>query len=188
MNKLFISNIKAENNRYRIRIVREKDLIDLFNIYSNKENIIYLNKDDCNGDDFYYESIDKLEKKYLFWKEAYKNKWFVRYSIIDKVNKKVIGMLELMPIKSYDSFNESILFRLDLLLKYEKEEFISEIITLCKKNILKNCKYRKIIIKCDPKMNERYNSLISLKFKQSKRLYIGAEDNKQYKNYYVLKK
>ena len=98
MDKLFEINPKIENSRYRIRLVRKKDLIELLEIYSNKENLKFINVDDCNGEDFYFPSIEMLEKKYEFWKYAYKKKWFIRMSIISKNDNRIIGTIELMKI------------------------------------------------------------------------------------------
>ena len=188
MNRLYIENPKIENSKYRIRLVRKKDLNDLLKIYSNKENLKYINCDDCNGDDFYYSNLKELENKYEFWKCAYKKKWFIRMSIISKETKLVIGMCELMMIDSYDSFNDCILLRLDLLIEYEKNNVIKDIICLLNDQLLINCSYKKLITKATSNMKERVLTLNQLGFKLSNRILVGKEDNKPYKDYYVRKK
>ena len=93
MNKLFEVNPKIENSKYRIRLIRKKDLKDLVLLYGNKENLKNVNVDDCNGDSFYYPTEELLIKKYLFWKYAYKNKWFIRQIIFSKDQNKVIVLV-----------------------------------------------------------------------------------------------
>ena len=188
MDKLFEINPKIENSRYRIRLVRKKDLIELLEIYSNKENLKFINVDDCNGEDFYFPTIEMLEKKYEFWKYAYKKKWFIRMTIISKNDNRIIGTIELMKIISFDSFDGDILLRLDLKSKCEQSEIIKEVITLIKEKLISDCSYKKIITKSTKDMSVRTNALIDLGFKYSNRLLLGKEDNKLYKDYYVKKK
>ncbi len=188
MNSLFFKKISIENSSYKIRVVNKKDLPHLLNIYSNHENLEYINKDDSNGENFYCENIEKLIKKYQFWKYAYENKWFIKLSIISKKENKVIGLIELLYRKSYDSFNDTILIKLDLLLEKEKTEIIKDIFLLLENKILSKTKYSKIATKATSFMKERQRALIELGFKQSNRIMIGLDDNKEYKNYFIKKK
>jgi hypothetical protein len=188
MLSLFLKRPTAENAKYKLRIVKQKDLSDLLNIYSNQENLEYINKDDSNGDNFYCESIDELNPKFNFWKFAYKNKWFIKLSIINKKEKKVIGLIELLYRKSYDSFNDAIILKLDLLLEKENEYIIKEILELLSEKILKNVKFKKIATKATPIMVERQKALLDLGYKLSNRILIGMDDNKEYKYYFTKNK
>lgn len=188
MNKLFESNPKIENSSYRIRLVRKKDLDDLLELYSNTDNIRYINNDDCNGDNFYYQSKEELIEKYTFWKHAYTKKWFIRLSLIDKKENKVIGVIELLKRGGYDSFKDSIVIRLDLISRYEIKDNLVEILVLLENKLRKTCKYSKIAIKAFDEQKERKEALIALNYKLSNRKMIGLEDNKEYKNYYVKRK
>lgn len=187
MNNLFDKNPKCEDSKYRIRLIRKQDLEQLLVLYSNKENLKFVNVDDCNGDSFYYDNIAKMTKKYEFWRYAYKNKWFIRFTIYSKIEKKVIGTLELLKRKGYDSFENAIIIRLDLLLQYENKNVIKEILEMVENNLICNCSYSKIAIKSTDDMSERTSALIELNYKLSNRKLIGLEDNKEYKNYYVKK-
>jgi hypothetical protein len=188
MNKLFDSNPKIENSKYRIRLVRKKDLKQLLKLYGNKENLKNINVDDCNGDTFYYPTEELLIKKYLFWKHAYENKWFIRQIIFSKIDNKIIGTIEYLKRKGYDSFENAIVIRLDLLLEYENKNVIKEILEFVLAKQLINCNFSKIAIKANEDMEERLLALNEMGFKLSNRKLIGLEDNKQYKNYYIKNK
>lgn len=187
MNKLFDSNPKIENSKYRIRLIRKKDLKQLIKLYGNKENLKNINVDDCNGDTFYYPTEELLMKKYLFWKHAYQNRWFIRQVIFSKIDNRIIGTIEYLKRKGYDSFENAIVIRLDLLLEFEKKDLIKEILELVLSKQLSNCNYSKIAIKANDDMEERIGALNDMGFKLSNRKLIGLEDNKQYKNYYIKK-
>lgn len=188
MNKLFSKKPRVENSFYRIRFVKEKDLNDLLEIYSNDENLKFVNNDDCNGDSLYCDNLELLKEKYQFWKYAYKKNWFIKLSIIDKKNNKVIGLIELLKRERYDSFNNALIIKLDCLLEYESKEILKSIFNLLERGILKDISYTKIAIKASSYMFERKETLIELGFKLSNRILIGLEDNKAYKDYYVRKK
>ena len=188
MNSLFSKRLLIENNNYKIRLVNHKDLSYLLNIYSNHENLEYINKDDSNGDDFYCENIDILKEKFKFWKFAYKSKWFIKLSIISKKENEVIGLIELLYRKSYDSFNDTIVLKLDLLLEKENKDIIKEIFELVNDKVLTNVKYNKIATKATPIMIERQNALLELGYKLSNRILIGMDDNKEYKHYFIKNK
>ena len=188
MNNLFSKRPSCENSSYKIRLVNQKDLPDLLDIYSNVKNLEYINKDDSNGDNFYCEDIQNLLKKFKFWKFAYKNKWFIKLSIFSKKENKIIGLIELLYRKSYDSFDNTIVLKLDLLLEKENEETIEEIIKLIDEKVLCKANYNKAATKATPLMVERRNALLNLGYKLSNRIMIGLDDNKEYKHYFVKNK
>lgn len=187
MNKIFDNNPKIENTSYKIRLIRRKDLTELLELYSNKENIKFINIDDNNNDPSFYITYEQILEKYNFWKFSYKNKWFARLSIIDKNNKKVIGSIELLKHRGYDSFKDALIIKMDLLLNYEKKEIIKDVYSLLYKKLLNKVEYSKIATKITPNMQERKEAFIEFGFKLSNRNFIGSEDNKIYKNYYVGK-
>ena len=53
---------------------------------------------------------------------SYKEKWFVRWAIIEKSTGKAIGTIEMFKRLSEDAFNESGIMRLDVGSSYEKTD------------------------------------------------------------------
>ena len=93
-----------ENDNYLLRIVEKQDCEDLFEVYSDKNALPFFNSDNCDGDNFYYPTKERMSEAVLFWISAFNNKWFVRMSIVDKSASKVIGTAELCYRVSEDAF------------------------------------------------------------------------------------
>ena len=56
-----------ENEKYLIRFVDAKDADDLLEVYSDKNALPFFNSDNCDGDNFYYPTKEKmLRAGYLF--------------------------------------------------------------------------------------------------------------------------
>lgn len=148
-----------EGERYLLRLVKMDDTEKLLQVYSDEKSVPYFNSDNCYGDDFYYTTYDGMKEAVKFWLDAYNNKGFVRFSIIDKNNKnscnevsyninsthkevdmslskpsytqdEVIGTIELFNRKAEDYFYNCGLLRLDLRSDYENEECIYDILSV----------------------------------------------------------
>lgn len=119
-----------ENDRFLVRLVERKDCTDLLLVYSDKNSLPFFNSDNCNGDNFYYDTIEKMEKAFDFWQYSYDNRWFARLSIVDKIKSTVIGTVELCLRISDDVFNKMCIMRVDVRSDYEEEAMLYNIINL----------------------------------------------------------
>lgn len=119
-----------ENDKFFLRSVQDEDLEDLLKVYSDKNALPFFNSDNCDGDNFYYSSKNKMQSAMNFWKQSYEKGWFVRYSIVDKKVKTVIGTVELCIRKSEDAFNDNAILRVDVRSDYEQENHLYEIFSL----------------------------------------------------------
>ena len=86
------NSIEGEN--YLVRKLEALDASDLLSVYSDEKAVPLFNSDNCNGDDFHYMSLEHMQQAVEFWLWSYTNKYFVRFSIIDKRIQKVIGTIE----------------------------------------------------------------------------------------------
>lgn len=93
----------------------------MLKVYSDKNALPFFNSDNCEGDNFYYATKEKMFKVMNFWDISYKNGWFARLSIIDKTVPAVIGTVELCLRVSEDEFNNMGILRVDVRSDYEKE-------------------------------------------------------------------
>ena len=50
------------NKRFWLREIQEGDINDLLKVYSDKEAVKYFNSDNCDGDDFYYTTIERMKR------------------------------------------------------------------------------------------------------------------------------
>lgn len=121
---------QLENDKYLLRLFEQNDLDDLFTIYSNKDVLPFLNSDNCDGDNFYYSTKEKMQNALNFWKMSYDNGWFTRLSIIDKNKISTIGTIELCLRVSDDEFNNMAILRVDVSKENENEEVLFSIFSL----------------------------------------------------------
>ena len=73
-----------ENNDYLLRFVTAEDANDLLKVYSDKNALPFFNSDNCHGDNFYYSTIERMNEAIQFWLYSYKEKYFVRWAIVEK--------------------------------------------------------------------------------------------------------
>ena len=177
---------RYQNKVLCFRKISRNDLDDLYEVYSDVNSVPFFNSDGCNGDTFYYDTREKMKNVIKFWCDAFKNGWFARITIIDRMINKAIGTLEICLRKSVDSFDNCVIVRIDLKSEYERYDIIDSVIKTSIPKIIECYGKRKIITKGFDKSLERTKALIDNGFYLSKRKLI-ANDNKEYGKYYVLK-
>lgn len=159
------NSIEGEN--YLVRKLEVRDTSDLLNVYSDEKAVPLFNSDNCNGDDFHYMSLERMQQAVEFWLWSYTNKYFVRFSIIDKRIQKVIGTIELFHRDSKDYFNRCGLLRLDLKSDYD----------------LFDCDM--VATKIPTFAGERKAAAVQNGFFATDKALVGGDDGKVYTNYYV---
>lgn len=150
-----------------MRKLEVRDTSDLLNVYSDEKAVPLFNSDNCNGDDFHYMSLERMQQAVEFWLWSYTNKYFVRFSIIDKRIQKVIGTIELFHRDSKDYFNRCGLLRLDLKSDYN----------------LFDCDM--VATKIPTFAGERKAAAVQNGFFATDKALVGGDDGKVYTNYYV---
>lgn len=177
-----------ENERFKARLFSTDDCADLLKVYSDKEAVKLFNSDNCDGDDFYYTTPERMKQAIDFWLYSYKKGYFVRFSIIDKETSAVIGTFEIFKRIADDYFTNCGLLRLDLASAYEKRGMIDEILSLITEPIFGWFDCEMIATKAIPEAKDRIFALKKHGFALSYEKLVGTHDNKEYDNYYVLKK
>jgi len=180
------NNICIENNPFRLRIVEFKDAKDLLEVYSDLKALQLFNSDNCHGDDFHYETVQRMKEAISFWLENSKNKHFIRLCIIDKKINVAIGTIELFQRRSEDYYNGKAIMRLDLRSDYEKSKYIKNILQLIIPHIYTICHSDFVTIKIPVFANERSQAIEDLDFKSEEEYLIGT-DGTQYGHYYTKK-
>ncbi|MBL4933108.1 GNAT family N-acetyltransferase [Clostridium paridis] len=155
-----------ESEKFIYRMVEEKDAEDLLECYSDPKAFKLFNSDNCTSD-FFYKTLEEMEECIKFWLDQYKDKYYVRISIVDKQINKAIGTIEFYDRKvNYKDIFKVGVLRLDLASKYENEEFISEIIDIVINNLCEAYEVEHIITKAIPDAKERILALINKKFER----------------------
>lgn len=119
-----------ESENYLLRLVEASDGPDLLRVYSDEKAVPYFNSDNCNGDDFHYTTLERMQAAIDFWLWAYGDKGFVRWTIVDKGAGQAVGTIELFNRRARDYFDDCGLLRLDLRSDYEQADRIEEILSL----------------------------------------------------------
>lgn len=176
-----------ENDKYLLRLISEEDTSDLFKVYSDDKAVPFFNGDNCNGDDFYYKTIERMKQAVDFWIFSYNERYFVRWSIIDKGTKEVVGTIELFHRDADAHFYECGLLRLDLRSDYENASEIENIIKLIATTTFDLFYCDKIATKAICEATERRNALYNLGFIVADKKIVG-NDGTVYGDYFILEK
>lgn len=94
--ELFLNYKEIESDRLLLRQINSKDVNDIFEIYSNKEVMLYF--DDREA----FKDISEAEKMILGYNEGLKNMWEMRWGIVLKESGKLIGTCGFHAISDYD--------------------------------------------------------------------------------------
>ena len=177
-----------ENERFLLRFVQKDDAGDLLKVYSDKNALPFFNSDNCDGDNFYYSTIERMEKAIDFWLSSYETRWFVRWAIIDKEASKAIGSIELFNRSADDDFNGVGVLRLDVGSRYEESALLENILSIIVEPAYELFECETIITKAPIYAVERIKALQDCGFEKSDSLLVGTNDHYAYNGYWIIKK
>ena len=161
-----------ETEYFVLRLIENSDAEDLLECYSDVNAQKYFNADNCTNN-FRYKTLDEMNKAVDFWIFAYKNKNFVRFSIVYKLTGKVVGTIEIFG-GSYG------VLRIDIKSEYEQKDFLSEIIEISVNNFFELFNIENIITKAIPDATDRIEALLEYGF-----IKYSKEMNPPRENYYI---
>ena len=162
-----------ESEKFLFRLVQDEDCNDLLKVYSDKNALPFFNSDNCNGDNFYYATKDRMSEAINFWKTAYDNGWFVRLSVIDKSVSSVIGTVELCMRVSEDRFNHMGILRVDVRSDYEREDSLYDIFSLITPRLEEMLGCQGVLTKAPIYAVERISAIRKAGFRKSEHLLIS---------------
>lgn len=160
----FIKDIYEEcpiyqNDLILLKQTTEDDIEELLKCYSDVNSVPLFNSDNCHGDDFHYITVERMKKAFDFWEYSYKNKYFVRWTVIDDDSHEKIGTVEMFHRNADDKFNHHGVLRLDLRSEYEKQKYIEPIIKIVNQNFYEAFNVKNILTKAIPMATERIEVL-----------------------------
>lgn len=135
------------------------DAEELLKCYSDKKSVPFFNSDNCNGDDFYYTTKERMERAIEFWNFSYRNRYFVRWTIILNSTNEIIGTIEMFHRIAEDEFNHYGVLRIDLKSECEKENVIDAILEITNEAFYHLFDVKSILTKAFPESKERIISL-----------------------------
>ena len=175
-----------ENENFILRLFQKEDCDDLLKVYSDKMALPFFNSDNCDGDNFYYDTLERMKEVISFWQMAYDNRWFSRLSIVDKKIKTVIGTVEVCLRVSDDFYNNMGILRIDVRSDYENEEPLFSIFSIITPVIEELLECKGILTKAPIYAVERIKALKKIGFFPSKHYLVG-KNNYQYDGYWMIK-
>lgn len=175
-----------ESEKFIIRLFKDDDCDDLLKVYSDKNALPFFNSDNCDGDNFYYSTKERMAEAISFWHLSYENGWFVRLSIIDKVISSVIGTVELCLRVSEDEFNNMGILRVDVRSDYEKEDALCNIFLLITPAIENMLGCKGVLTKAPIYAVERIKAIQKVGFTKSEHMLIG-KTGYAYDGYWTIK-
>ena len=179
MDSVYVSCPEFENKRFNLRFISIDDCDGLLKVYSDKKAVPLFNSDNCGGDDFYYNTRERMKQALDCWKSEYERKDFVRWSIVDKKDNIAIGTIELFNRESKDYFNNCGLLRLDLRSDYETKVYIIDILKLIIDKTYQLFECNMITTKALSTASERVKALKELGFSPTENKLIG-DDGTEY--------
>ena len=129
MDDIYTQCPEIEGDDYLLRLVQQQDAADLISCYGNSESIPFLNEDN-----FTYAfgrvdlTVSEMENTIQMWLDAYNERGFVRFAIVEKASDRVIGTIEMF---NWSSVSEGLgLLRLDVNHEHETAAALSELLGL----------------------------------------------------------
>ena len=178
-----------ENGDYIVRLIEQSDAKDLMSVYGDKFALPFFNSDNCNGSNFYCAGQEDVENTVKYWLiEYHENRGFVRFSVVDKKEGKVIGTVEMFRRESDDSYNGCGILRLDLKSACESFEVIYGILSLITEPFFEWFGCSVIATKAALYAVERIDALNRAGFVKSGEPLINRQQNRAYYDYWIIKK
>ena len=177
---------RLESENFIIRLFQNEDCDDLLKVYSDKNALPFFNSDNCDGDNFYYATRERMAEAINFWKMAYDNGWFVRLSIVDKSVSSVIGTVELCLRVSEDEFNNMGILRVDVRSDYEQEDVLYDVFSLVTPKLEDMLGCKGVLTKAPIYAVERIKAIKKVGFTISEHMLIG-KNGYAYDGYWTIK-
>lgn len=175
-----------ESEKFTVRLLRDEDCDDLLKVYSDKNALPFFNSDNCNGDNFFYATKERMAEAISFWKTAYENRWFARLSIIDKSVSGVIGTVELCLRVSEDAFSNMGVLRVDVRSDYEREDALYDLFSLITPGLENILGCKGVLTKAPIYAVERIHAVQKAGFCKSEHLLIG-QNGYAYDGYWTIR-
>lgn len=162
-----------ETGKFLLRLTEKEDLKDLLKVYGDKNALPFFNSDNCDGDNFYYATEERMAQALDFWRLSYENGWFARLSVIDKAAEEAVGTVEVCLRVSEDAFNNMGILRVDVRSDYEKEDVLYELLSLTAPRMTAMLGCSGVLTKAPLYAVERIKALEKAGFTKSAHLLIG---------------
>lgn len=175
-----------ENENILLRPVKAEDAKMLLQVYSDKEARKLFNCDNFE-EPCYFDTMEEMQNEIQFYLDAYKNGWFIRWSIEEKRTKEVVGTIELCKRAASDDFDGMGILRMDIRSDYERAEYMTLLIELILQFGYDDLDVDCIATKALGEAKERTAALEQTGFKKTEDTLVGNK-GEVYKGYWTRRK
>lgn len=176
MNEIYEQCPVYKKGLITLRQTMMEDAQELLKCYSDEKAVPFFNSDNCNGDNFHYTTIKRVEQAIKFWDDCYKGKHFIRWTVILNNTNEKIGTIEMFHRIAEDEFNHYGVLRIDLQSNYETQLIIDEILEIANGNFYEAFDVKAILTKAIPNATERTSSLLKKGYEPMNRKVIVYDD------------
>ena len=173
-------------DRFLLRQVAISDRDDLLKVYSDPAAVPIFNSDNCTGD-FYMTRPQDMENCIAFWLREYAQRYYVRWSIVDRDTGSAVGTIELFHRTAEDFFSHVVLLRLDLRSDYETGEALRAVLSVLFPTAFDLFDCTVMATKIPPCAQVRRDTLTAMGFRYSPEKLYG-HNGTAYGDYFLLNK
>ena len=157
-NDPYASCPEFDTERFHLRQVRGDDAEELLCFYGDLSEWMFFGNEMSNSIfASRHATLEEMRKCISIWLDEYRNKYYIRFSVIDKTTDKAIGTIEVFNNAGKD---DSYL-HIDLSSPYETQSYISELLTLADKELFKIFNIKNLLVQAVPSAKERIAALLS---------------------------
>lgn len=162
-------------NIYDVCLVLENDVIKMMQTtladaealllcYGDQKAVPFFNADNCDGDTFYYPTLEKMTQAIKFWCDSYRWKYFVRWTVTLKETSEKIGTIEMFNRGNAKGLGSHGVLRIDLRSQYETKKVIENILEIANEKFYDAFGVDCIVTKAIPTAAERIRALESTRY------------------------
>ena len=159
-NDPYIKCPEFDTEHFHLRQVRMEDAEELLCFYGELSEWMFFENAKSNR---IFSSrratVEEMRKCIASWLGEYKNRYYIRFTVIDKATKKAIGTIEV-----FDNPGNSYL-HIDLSAPYETQSYISELLSLADEKLFNIFNMRTLLVQAVPAAKERTTALQSYGYK-----------------------
>ncbi|HYH05319.1 MAG TPA: GNAT family N-acetyltransferase [Bacillota bacterium] len=149
----------CQGNIITLRQTVLTDAAELLNCYADEKVVPFFNSDNCHGDDFHYQTLERMQQAIEFWDSSYRKRHFVRWSVIDNRTHSIFGTVEMFHRRAADEFDHYGVLRIDLRSDYEQQEYLNAILAIVNTHFYTDFEVEHILTKAIPAAVERIAAL-----------------------------
>jgi RimJ/RimL family protein N-acetyltransferase len=158
-----------ETEHFYLRQVREDDAEELFDaFYGDLSGWMFYGNDMCRSIfTGRYATLDEMKNCIRSWLTEYTNRYYIRFTVIDKQTRKVIGTIEIFDnIYSekkwkIEAVKNGFVLHIDFAVPYETREYLSELLCLADNEFFRLFGFNYLLIRAVPEAEERIMALLS---------------------------